>query len=101
MFFRRYLPKSLSVIGRNYSSTNQATKQTIVVDNVAQQKQANQEAKAAADESLQAVNEYKDALNYFRDGKYRISDELFKRVLNILEQNQQGGSENHRHILKK
>lgn len=101
MFFRRYLPKRLSVLARNYSSTNQTQKQTIVVDNIADQQKANQEAKAAADESLKAVNEYKDALNYFRDGKYRISDELFKRVLTILEQNQQGGSENHRHVLKK
>jgi hypothetical protein len=32
-----------------------------------------------------ALPEYKEASNFYQKGKYRLSDEFFKRALNTLE----------------
>jgi hypothetical protein len=53
------------------------------------------------DESLKVLSEYQEALQYFQKGKYRISDEYFKRTLNILEKGNQKDTENYIHVLKK
>ena len=47
------------------------------------------------------LNEYKQALFYFSNGKYRISQEFYKRVLVYLENNNLKNSDNYVHILKK
>lgn len=53
------------------------------------------------DEQLKNVHEYKEALKFYQQGRYRISNEFFKRVLSNIEKSSQKGSENHIHILKK
>lgn len=50
---------------------------------------------------LKTISEYKEALNFFQQGKYRISNEFFQRVLTQLEATGQKGSDNHIHVLKK
>ena len=57
--------------------------------------------KAAQDDQLKTINEYKEALQFFQQGKYRISNEFFKRVASKMEGTGQVGSENHVHVLKK
>lgn len=47
------------------------------------------------------LNEYKQALFYFSNGKYRISQEFYKRVLNYLENDNEKNSDNYIYILKK
>lgn len=59
------------------------------------------EKKASKDEQLKFINEYKEALHFYQQGKYRISNEFFNRVLNQIEASGQKGSDNHIHILKK
>jgi len=57
--------------------------------------------KPAKDEQMKAINEYKEALHFYQQGKYRISNEFFSRVLNQIEASGQKGSDNHVHVLKK
>ncbi len=64
-----------------------------------------QEAKSGREginrELLSGLNEYKEALNFFQNGKYRISEEFFRRTLKILEKADQMQSDNYVHVLKK
>ena len=50
---------------------------------------------------FKGIYEYQQALSYYQQGKYRLSDEFFRRVLTILENGGQKNTENHSHILKK
>jgi hypothetical protein len=53
------------------------------------------------DENFLSLAEYKDAMDSFYAGNYGKSDELFKRVLRILEGVSQQNSESYLHVLKK
>ena len=72
--------------------------QTIVSDS---QNAAESDKKNPKEEQMKTLNEYKEALHFYQQGKYRISNEFFNRVLTHLESTGQEGSDNHIHILKK
>jgi hypothetical protein len=101
MFLKRVINKRFYFNARAFSENKQPSGQTIEINNPDDAQQGKGTHKPQANESLKAISEYKDALSYFQQGKYRISDELFKRVLGILEQTNQQNTENYNHILKK
>lgn len=53
------------------------------------------------DENVLSLSEYRDAMQSFYTEKYGKSDELFKRVLKILEGCAQNNSDSYMHVLKK
>lgn len=70
--------------------------QTIFVDDQNVQKE-----ELKLDPIATSLEEYKKAMAYFHKGDYKLSQELFKRTLDILESSQQKNSETSIHILKK
>ena len=53
------------------------------------------------EKQFKGITEYQQALSYYHQGKYTLSDELFRTVLIILENGGQQDTENYSHILKK
>lgn len=53
------------------------------------------------DEKVISLSEYRDAMQSFYTENYGKSDELFKRVLKILEGCAQNNSDSYMHVLKK
>lgn len=101
MFIRRVIQRNAMFrLMRNFSEVatpeGQPKAQTIVSD-----AQTEAEKKTPKEEQMKTLNEYKEALHFFQQGKYRISNEFFNRVLTHLEATGQEGSDNHIHILKK
>ena len=101
MFIRRVIQRNAMFrLMRNFSEVTtpegQPKAQTIVSD-----AQTEAEKKTPKEEQMKTLNEYKEALHFFQQGKYRISNEFFNRVLTHLEATGQEGSDNHIHILKK
>jgi tetratricopeptide (TPR) repeat protein len=102
MFLRRVIQKTtFTKFIRNFCQvpgSEGAAAQTI---NAETPDASEAQKKAAKEEQLKAINEYKEALHFYQQGKYRISNEFFSRVLNQIEASGQKGSDNHIHILKK
>jgi hypothetical protein len=100
MFLRRVMPLKFNFFKYGFSQTKPANQN---IDFKTETEPSNRGGgdKKLSDEALKTISEYKDALNYYQQGKYRISDELFKRVLNILEQSKMQGTDNYTHVLKK
>lgn len=107
MFTRRFVQRNFLLrFVRNFSTNpevnaqtqGQPSPQTINAD---QSNSTTEKEKAERDEQLKSVNEYKEALHFYQQGKYRISNEFFKRVLANMKSSGQNGSDNHIHVLKK
>lgn len=60
-----------------------------------------QKKEANIDKDIISLTEYKEAMDSFHNEKYALSEELFKRILNILENSYQAKSDSYIHILKK
>jgi TolA-binding protein len=112
MFVRRLTPRNTFLrFARNFSETpstesqthGQPKPQTIAVETTGQTEAEQKEAaekKAQNERKLQGVSEYKEALQFYQEGKYRISNDKFKRVLAQLEATERG-SDNHVIVLKR
>lgn len=112
MLVRRLTPRNTFLrFARNFSETpstesqthGQPKPQTIAVDTPDQTEAEQREAaekKAQSEEKLRGIREYKEALQFYQEGKYRISNDKFKRVLSQLEAIERG-SDNHILVLKR
>lgn len=104
MFVRRLTTRNTFLrFARNFSENVQPKPQTIAVETPDQTEAEQREAaekKAQTEERLKGINEYKEALQFYQEGKYRISNDKFKRVLFQLEETEKG-SDNHILVLKR
>ena len=111
MFIRRFAQRTvLPRFVRYFSQTNttdahthaQPKPQTITTESGIDEDAINKaKLSAQKEEQLKVINDYKEALHFYQQGKYRMSNEFFTRVLNHIETTKQVGSENHIHVLKK